>query len=102
MEITKGELREFLKNFGEIYKIKDENLKASLSELSGIIDTYFLYARPPKYVLLDWEIDDALRMKSAIRSNSLFGGDKNSHIKHCDLYPYFISFKRKKQLDLIL
>ena len=85
MEITKGEIKEFLKSFDEIHKIEDVKLKASLSELCEIINTYFLFGKPSTYVLVDWEVDESLRMKSPL-----------------DLYPYFISFKRKKQLDLIL
>jgi len=98
MNITKGEIKEFLESFGEIHKIEDRKLNNSLSELTAIVNNFFLFGRPSSYVLLDWEIDDALRMKSVINSDLLYSGYPN----HCDLYPYFISFRRKKQLELIL
>jgi len=98
MKITKGEIKEFLKSFDEIHKIEDVKLKASLYELCEIIDTYFLFGKPSTYVLVDWEVDESLRMKSLLNKDYLYGRDPGYY----DLYPYFISFKRKKQLDLIL
>lgn len=98
MKITKGEIKEFLNSFGEIHKIKDAKLKASLYELHETINTYFLFGKPSAYVLLDWEVDNALRMKFMLDTDSIYGREPG----YCNLYPYFISFKRKKQLDLIL
>lgn len=97
MEITKGELKEFLASFGELYEIEDPKLQKSLCELSLIIDSFFLFDRPNGYILDKWEVDEALGMSSGIHRNMIYGIDV-----YCSLYPYFTPFKRKKQLNLIL
>jgi hypothetical protein len=55
MIVTKKELIDFLHSFGELHMMEDSPLKVSLGELSENFSDYILYAKPPNYILKDWE-----------------------------------------------
>ena len=83
MKVTKGELREFVKSY-EIYKMSYSPLRNSLDNLIGHLETYILFGKPNSYILLDWEYEACLRMKSAT-------DNKFTEYELCDLEPHFLS-----------
>lgn len=96
-EITKGELRIFLKTFfkdGVILDV-DKKLENTIYELGGYCSTYFLHDKPDSHILNEWQFKECFYM---IESNPL---DKNKYINIIDL-DYFFTYKRDKKIEDIL
>lgn len=101
--VTKGEISDFFKFCldpydQQLWKIEKSPFRTALIELSEILSDYFLFGKPRSHVLEAWQYNYCLKM-GEVRFKP---ADRDKEPSACNLEPYFLSYKRDKQIDSII